>query len=230
MKAAIVGIAVTCMVKAAAATDIVAWIDAQGVRHFTNVSDEIPEQHRASAQIVARDRTYASVSSHAATEASAAPEPERAPPRRAESVADETELARAYLAGLRRGIENGDSSWDGGGGGGGGGGVQINGPLAVATARDDNDGYGSFPPWEYGYLPPAWYPFVTTSFDRGRSRHLTLRMLLQDQFQLDRAAPYVFVERLPPFGVAPLGPNLNPFLARGLPPYSIPATTRVITR
>jgi hypothetical protein len=78
-------------------------------------------------------------------------------------------------------------------------------------------GYG------YGY-PYAEYPLVTTSFDRGRSRHLTLRMLLQDQFQLDRDGPF-FHERMP-IGV---GPGLNPFLPRGLP-NRIPPGARVLFR
>jgi hypothetical protein len=59
---------------------------------------------------------------------------------------------------------------------------------------------------------------------------MTLRMLLQDQFALDRAAPFVFEERLiPPFGHAPLGVDLNPFLPRGLP-HCFPRETRVIRR
>jgi hypothetical protein len=64
----------------------------------------------------------------------------------------------------------------------------------------------------YPYFYPE-YPLVTTSFDRGRSRHLTLRMLLQDQFQLDRDGPYVYQRSLPP----PRGPNLRVVLPRGLP-------------
>ena len=96
-----------------------------------------------------------------------------------------------------------------GGGGGGTGSVQINGPLAVASVRNsDAGGYpGFYPPW------PWYYPFVTTGFDRGRSRHQTLRMLLQDQFQLDRDGPFAY-QRWDQPG---LGPALAPFLSRGLP-------------
>ena len=80
-------------------------------------------------------------------------------------------------------------------------------------------GYGSYPPG-FGY-----YPFVTTSFDRGRSRHQTLRMLLQDQFQLDRDGPYAY-DRWDEPG---LGPALAPFLNRGLP-FPIQQYGRVIYR
>jgi hypothetical protein len=91
--------------------------------------------------------------------------------------------------------------------------LAINGPLAVATANN-----AQFP---FGY--PLEYPLVTTSFDRGRSRHLTLRMLLQDQFQLDRDGPYVYYP-----GPPGLGPNLHPVLPRGLRDRT--TTTRVFTR
>jgi len=47
----------------------------------------------------------------------------------------------------------------------------------------------------------------------GRSRHQTLRMLLQDQFAIDRAGPYAY-NRWDRPGV---GPALAPFLPRGLP-------------
>jgi hypothetical protein len=93
--------------------------------------------------------------------------------------------------------------------------VNIHGPLAVASANVDA-GYPDFVPY---------YPLVTTSFDRGRSRHLTLRMLLQDQFQLDRDGPF-FYERLNPVG---LGPGLHPFLPRGLP-NRVPRGARVLFR
>ena len=98
----------------------------------------------------------------------------------------------------------------GGGGGGAGGAVQINGPLAVATSRVAESSRRATA-WSY---PPApwYYPFVTTSFDRGRSRHQTLRMLLQDQFQIDRDGPYAY-DRWDEPG---LGPALAPVPHRGL--------------
>ena len=76
------------------------------------------------------------------------------------------------------------------------------------------------PYWAYGQ------PLVTTGFDRGRSRHLTLRLLLQDQFAIDREGPYGYVERFPP----PLGPRLAPFMRRGLPSYTVPYGGLVVTR
>jgi hypothetical protein len=123
--------------------------------------------------------------------------------------------SEGYVAGLRAAV--------GGGGGGAGGTVQINGPLAIASTRtsEENGGYpyGLYPSW------PWYYPFVTTGFDRGRSRHQTLRMLLQDQFQLDRDGPYAYDRWNQPG----LGPALAPFLPRGLP-YGVGQYGRVIYR
>ena len=224
MKAGLVGLAMLCVAVPARA-DIVAWTDQSGVRHFTNVEEEVPADQRASAQVVVNERARQPIAGRPAHDEgeTATPPGANMPDRGAQVVTDASELAQAYIAGLQRGLQTVQS----GGGGGGSGAVQINGPLAVATARD-SAGYGAVPWWQYGFLPPQWYPFLTTSFDGGRSRHLTLRMLLQDQFEIDRAAPFVYVERLPPFGVAPLGPNLNVFLPRGLPPFSVPASTRAI--
>jgi hypothetical protein len=66
---------------------------------------------------------------------------------------------------------------------------------------------------------------VTTGFDRGRSRHQTIRMLLQDQFAIDRDGPYAY-QRWDQPG---LGPALAPFLSRGLP-YGVSQYGRVIYR
>ena len=127
-------------------------------------------------------------------------------------------MSEAYLEGLARGLEAARGS--GGGGGGAGGAVQINGPLAVASAP------AAVGP---GYWPDYYPPFLTTSFDRGRSRHLTLRLLLQDQFAIDREGPFVFTDRLgPPFDNVPLSVNLNPFLTNAIP-RNFPRHTRVIT-
>jgi hypothetical protein len=198
----------TALLAGVARADIYEWRDPSGARHFTNNRQAVPEEYRDAVRtlIAGWERPPA------AEPAVSAPAP--APPPPPEVVADA--WSQAYLAGLRAASELG-------GGGGGGGGVQINGPLAIATSRaaEDYGGYpGAFyPPW------PWYYPFVTTSFDRGRSRHQTLRMLLQDQFQLDRDGPFAY-ERWNQPG---LGPALAPFLSRGLP-YGVGQYGRVIYR
>ena len=197
-----------------AAADILQWKDASGVTHYTNLKAEVPTDEHASVVVdEAERRTQSAVDdgpSGPVAPAANAPEP----PRQAQVVYDRSRMSNAYLEGLERGLEVGRSVAEGGS-------VQINAPLVA--------GGSSTVPY-LGYGVPYAHPFLTTSFDRGRSRHLTLRLLLQDQFAIDREGPYVFEERLgPPFGHPPLRVDLNPFLPRGLP-HGFPRETRVVVR
>jgi hypothetical protein len=184
-----------------ARADIYEWTDASGARHFTNHRETVPAAERDSAQVLIADLPQsATAPAPAAPVAAAAPAP---------APADPPTVDTAYLAGLVAGMR-----MEAGGGGGGaaaGGAVQIYGPLAVSASRSDDDGLygGEF----YGRYPGYYYPFVTTGFDGGRSRHQTLRMLLQDQFAIDREGPFAY-DRWNQPGV---GPALAPFLPRGLP-------------
>jgi hypothetical protein len=189
-----------------ARADILVWRDADGVRHYTNRADAVPSD--LTPEVVIRGD---SVPEAPAAAVAPAPAPAPAPV----VAADATRLDEAYRAGLSAGLNLGaadDGYASGGGGGGGaaaGGTVEIIGPLAVANARSTDDGaWGPYYGWPGGY-----FPFVTTGFDRGRSRHQTLRMLLQDQFAIDRDGPYAY-NRWDRPGV---GPALAPFLPRGLP-------------
>jgi len=195
----------------AARGDVYEWRDASGDRHFTNSLQGVPAEYQASAHVFVAEWTRPP---EATAPVVAAPAPQ--PPAQALVVSDSA-VREAYEAGMRAAMEMG------GGGGGGGGGVQINGPLAVASARGPavSGGYpfGGYPQW------PWYFPLVTTGFDRGRSRHETLRMLLQDQFAIDREGPYAY-DRWDQPGV---GPALAPFLSRGLP-YGVSQYGRVIFR
>jgi hypothetical protein len=205
-------IAMTLLAGAARA-DIYEWRDAAGARHFTNDKQGVPAEYQTAATVLVTEWQRTGTAAPAVAPSA----PPIAPPAPPATVvgSDAVTWGEAYAAGMRAAVELG-------GGGGGGGGVQINGPLAVASVRSsERDDYpGAFyPPW------PWYYPFVTTSFDRGRSRHLTLRMLLQDQFQIDRDGPYAY-QRWDRPG---LGPALAPFLPRGLP-YGVGQFGRVIYR
>lgn len=216
MKRLVLVVIVLCWANVAGA-DIIEWQDADGVRHYTNLKGEIPKDQQASTRVVVDELArQPAVTNDAPSETR--PVPRSIEPRReAQVIYDRSQLSAAYLRGLERGLETAGMV-----AGGGGGGVQINGPLAIANAAPPTPYYDQY--------YPGYYPLVTTSFDRGRSRHLTLRLLLQDQFAIDRAAPFVFEERLlPPFGHPPLGVDLNPFLPRGLP-HGFPQETRVIVR
>lgn len=215
---------VLCILSAGASADIIEWQDASGVRHYTNMKDDVPKEHRESAQVVVDELVSHPLSGEApaasskpAVEPSAGERP--SPHRRVEVLDERLRLAEAYLAGLRRGLGVGT-----GGAGAEGGDVRIDGPLAVASAPSQPASGVSYP-----YLP-FYYPPVSTSFDRGRSRYLTLRMFLQNQFALDREGPFVFEDRLiSPVGRRLLDVNANPFLSRGWS-RGFPTNTLLIAR
>lgn len=206
-------VAVTLLASAVRA-DIYEWTDPSGARHYTNDKRGVPAEYQDSARIFLADWSHSSSAPQPVVATASVP---AAPPAIAPIATDVPPWAEGYVAGLRAAVELG------GGGGGAGGNVQINGPLAIASTRtsEENGGYpyGLYPSW------PWYYPFVTTGFDRGRSRHQTLRMLLQDQFQLDRDGPYAYDRWNQPG----LGPALAPFLPRGLP-YGVGQYGRVIYR
>jgi hypothetical protein len=211
MKTGIVAL-LLMFVPALGSADILEWRSADGVRHFTNLKSEVPTDQRDATQIVVDEQARHPDGANAP--ATTAPPPavaEREQAREAEVVYDRSPASTAYVEGLVRGLELAH-------GAAAGGGVQFNAPLVA--------GGGSTVVARREYVPDYYYPFVTTSFDRGRSRHLTLRMLLEDQFAIDRDGPFVFED---PFGHTPLGPALTPFLPRGLP-HGFRREARVITR
>jgi hypothetical protein len=213
MKAFLAGV-LFFVLPATASGEIVAWVDDQGVSHYTNVLEEIPKPYRDSVRTVVREYPGEPEEVAVAPEQPTRRELERPERRRlAQVVYDRPEISDEYVRGFAEGMAYAQ-------GGNTGANIHIQGPLAVARA-DATAPYLAADPY---YLDP--YPFVTTAFDRGRSRHQTLRMLLQDQFQLDRSSPYIYpAQFLPPR----LGVDLNPFHPRGLP-RRFPRETRVIRR
>jgi hypothetical protein len=188
--------------------EIYEWRDDAGSRHFTNLIDSVPAEQRNDPKVIVREAKRSDAGEPALP---STPEPPQSvPPREALVIYDRSGAPSDYSAGLRDGLALAA-------GGGQPVSFTINGPLGVANSEAFASG-AAYPVDDY-------YPFVTTSFDRGRSRHRTLRMLLQDQFQLDRDGPYLY-ERINPIG---LGPRLQPFLARGLP-HRIPPGHRVLFR
>lgn len=188
--------------------EIYEWRDGSGSRHFTNLLDEVPIEQRTNPTVLVREVNRTEDGEAVVPSESPSMEAER--PREALLIYDRSAPTSEYSAGVRDGIalaERHEQPVQ----------VNIHGPLAVANSEAHSSGAG--------YPFETYSPFVTTSFDRGRSRHRTLRMLLQDQFQLDRDGPYLY-ERVNPVG---LGPRLQPFLARGLP-YRVPPGHRVLFR
>jgi hypothetical protein len=195
-----------------ALADIYMWRDDHGVKHYTNSRSLVPVD--ATAAVVLEEPVVTR------QEAPPPREPAPEPPRQAQVVYDQSALADAYAEGWQRAMASAQQAQ-----GGAPVTVQINGPLVAAGGASTVDG-------GYGYPGPSWldynYPaLVTTSFDRGRSRHLTLRMLMQDQFAIDREGPYLIVDRFPP-----MGPNLTTIMPNGLPWFVRPGSglvNRVLT-
>ncbi len=210
MTATIAAVAMALLCAAPAGADIYVWHDAQGVRHYTNSRELVPEAQRQDATVLVAEPARAA--STAGSEPATQP-PQRAAPeeRQAEVVRYAPSVEDAYAAGLRQGMAEAQQAPAV---------VQFNAPLVAAVSSAPPP-----PPYpSYCYYGRCYrQPLVTTSFDRGRSRHQTLRMLLQDQFAIDREGPYVYAPRF-----FPPGPALNLFLPRGLPNMP-PPPIRVIT-
>jgi hypothetical protein len=207
---AFVVVSVLLFLSTTAQAEIVAWVDDDGVHHYTNNREDVPKAYRDSVRTVVKDMP---VEDEAPPANPVSEDRRRDLERLAQVVSDRAVASEEYVRGYLDGVARAQDA-------GRGGDVRFEGPLAVAHANAS--------PYIQSYYPyyDDPYPFVTTAFDRGRSRHLTLRMLLQDQFQLDRGAPYIYSARY----LSPrLGVDLNPFHPRGLP-RRFPRDTRVLLR
>jgi hypothetical protein len=173
----------------AAAAQIYEWRDADGARHFTTDVEDLPPGQRENPRVVVRQSAWGSGEAPPAT---------TEPRRQAQVVYDRRRFRR---------VEERPA--------GNAGGVSIHGPLAVAAVEVAQPSVTYQSPLVA--VPLYDGPLVTTSFDRGRSRHQTLRMLLQDQFQVDRDGPFVY-DRL-----AASGPRFRSVLRRGLPRRGVQA-------
>jgi hypothetical protein len=150
MKGVAVGLTLFALLATAASADILAWDDADGVRHYTNLKSEVPPQQVA--EVVVDEQVWLpQASSLPVTEEDPVPQPD--PPRDTEDA-----VSRAYVAGLESGLASNAST---------GGSLYINGPLAVTISAETPYG-GSVVPG-YDWLPVGYYPFgrSTTVWGRG---------------------------------------------------------------
>lgn len=161
--------------------EIYLWQDPAGVRHFTNVREEIPAEYRERVQVVVSSVWLPKEEFRVEDKAC-----EQEPSRQAQVVVvPERKRAAARVATLptRPIIVQG-------------GNVTIEGPLATAFAPSTVN-------WT-GWLAT---PLVTTAFDRGRSRHLTLRQLAEEQIWLQETVGWpVSLWQLVPFAGGPRPP------------------------
>ncbi len=207
------------MLAVSASAEIYEWRDADGNRHFTNSMSQVPSEQQGGVRVVVAERPELATEKAPSQEAPpcAPPAAQQPQPAQAQAIYDYSGYRQAYAAGIEDAVAMLGNERPAGRSGA----VQINGPLAVNNTSAGGIGYGGFGAF------PWYYPFVTTGFDRGRSRFLTMRLLLQDQFQLDRDGPFAS-ERFPQVGI---GPGLDPFLPRGLnPPHAPVFGGRVLFR
>ncbi len=205
------------------AAQIYEWRDDSGARHFTNEIEDVPESQREGARVIVRagrvaaDAEPARVDEAPAAVAAAAPRESRAAPdrRMAQVVYDRSHQWRRpqpTAAPPQPVVQDVH--------------VNIAGPLSVSevvVAPEFSAAAPAYYPWYAPYVGPR----VATSFDRGRSRHRTVRMRLQEQFQYDRNGPSLYVT-----GPVPLGPRFSAQLPRGLRPSNCGRTAarRRVTR
>lgn len=196
MKGAAVGLIVFTLLAPAARADILAWDDAAGVRHYTNLKEEVPA--RQAPEVVVDEHVW--MPHDAAlpvTEEDPVAQPD--PPRDAEDA-----VLRAYIAGLENGRASDAAT---------GGNVYINGPLAVAASPPAP--YGTFGLPGYDWLLPGYVPFVTTSVIGRHHRSLHGRFGTGFHSHVPFSQDFVPAAGPPPFGAA--GPP--PFGAAGRPPF-----------
>jgi hypothetical protein len=142
-----------CMLMATGArADIFEWQDAEGVQHYTNLKDEVPQQQAVQTVVDERARHLQPSSTPAADEELAESEPAPAPAK----ADDSGDVLRAYQAGLESGLARaGNASGD----------VYVNVPVAVTVSAPAPYGSDILPAY-YGYYRyygwvPGYYPFLS---------------------------------------------------------------------
>ena len=168
-----------------ARADIVEWRDAQGVRHFTNVSEDIPSSVRNETRLVAREHSDPAASPAPPSVAVASSKPaEDDPPRQAQVVYDPTHLASVYRAGLEEGLLLEQRA-----GARSSGPTQVIAPVAIANApaAPAYAPYSAYPP----YLEVYGSPYFWAGLPGPRFRQPLLRSRVA-------ACPFPYRNCIPP--------------------------------
>jgi len=224
-------VALVALVSSPAWAQIYEWRDAGGSRHFTNDLEDIPDAQREGARVVVRaapvrDADFAADSGGSEEEIEESPRErrrrlrreryEREPVRSAQVVYDNSfRFARPEPPAVPDVF------------------VNIDGPLSVSQVIVPQappvpivfEGPRYDPVYDYYYGPQYYGPQVSTAFDRGRFRHRTVRMRLQDQFQYDRNGPSLYLA-----GPVPQGPRFQANLPRGVRSCAVSQRRSVLRR
>jgi hypothetical protein len=205
--AIVVSLAVSASVATAARADILEWQDPDGVRHYTNLKDEVPPDQPSRVVVDERARQpQASAVTPAAEEKPQGSTGEQAEPRRDTAAAeDRADAAHAYVEGLENGLELARSV-------NAGGNTYISGPLVVTTSgstpSDSAPWYSGYYPPSTGYYPfvPGYYPLVATAVG-GHRFHRHDKEIAQAERPV---FPFTPTAGPPPLGL-PVGPVLRGF-------------------
>jgi len=222
-------IALVALGSSSAWAQIYEWRDAGGSRHFTNDVEDIPETQRDEARVVVRaapirEGDLAVESDGTAEEDEESPRERR---RRLRRERYEREPVRSALVVYDNSfrfarpappvVPDAPDVY-----------VNIDGPLSVSNVIVPQappvpiiyEGPRYDPRYDYFYGPQ-----VSTAFDRGRYRHRTVRMRLQDQFQYDRNGPSTYLA-----GPIPQGPRFQAKLPRGVRSCAVSQRRSVLRR
>lgn len=218
-------IAMLALGSSSAWAQIYEWRDAGGSRHFTNDMEDIPETQRDDARVVVRAAPIRegdlAVESGGAEEDEESPRERRRRLRRERYEQEPVRSAQVVYDNSFRFARPAppvvpDVY------------VNIDGPLSVSNVI-----VPQAPPVPIVYERPHYDPLydyyygpqVSTAFDRGRYRHRTVRMRLQDQFQYDRNGPSMYLA-----GPIPQGPRFQTKLPRGVRSCAVSQRRSVLRR
>ncbi len=203
MKGVALGLIAFTLLATTARADIFAWDGADGVRHYTNLKEDVPS--RQAPEVVVDEHVWV-------PHDSALPVSEEDPVAPADPPRDtEDAVLRAFLAGLESGRASDSAT---------GGSVYLNGPLAVAVSPPAPYGTFGLPGYGFGlpgydWLLPGYVPFVTTAVIGRHHRSLHGRFGNHFHSHFPLSGSFVPAAGPPPFGAA--GPP--PFGAAGRPPF-----------
>jgi hypothetical protein len=198
MKIIAVCLMLAALIARAGYADIVEWQDADGVWHYTNLKDEVPQEYTA--QVVVDERTD---DPQGSSEAPVVAEPSP------DAAATDDRAALAYLEGLERGLDVAARAVNTGGG------VTINGPLAVTIPVPmpyavSPTGYDWLPtgyPFLAGYYPvvTTFSPHRPTGHQQRVATNFQGRFPLRSRFASPAGPPPLGAAGPPPLGAA--GPH-----------------------
>lgn len=160
-------VAVLSLLASGARAEIWSWQDADGVRRFTNRADSIPDSERDQAKVVLTEPPVAAAEAPVVAPRKAPERSEKV--RRLAEIVYQRSTSQEYAEELLDQMQSNRRR-----------------PAALPVGEPEQR-----PAAPVVVVPPVlrpriarFSPLVSSGFDAGRERHVTMRMRLQDQFRL----------------------------------------------